>query len=171
MSLAGVIPSLCRKYGRAASGHRFITRTWLPIAHYLTVFTFHRRASRGPTKEIIMTNQTLMSASSLSGDDVKNAQGESLGHVKDIMIDTQNNRVAYYVLSFGGLFGVGDTLFAIPPEAMELNTKDQCLILNIDKDRLKKSEGFDKDHWPNMADPTFRTHLYRHYGITDRFAA
>ncbi len=118
-----------------------------------------------------MMNQALMSASTLSGDDVKNAQGENLGQVKDIMLDTENNRVAYYVLSFGGVLGVGDKLFAIPPEAMKLNTNDNCFIMDIDKDRLKKAEGFDKDHWPNMADPTFRSNLYQHYGITDRFAA
>ena len=82
-----------------------------------------------------MTNQILMSASTLNGDDVKNAQGEDLGHVKDIMLDTENNRVAYYVLSFGGILGMGDKLFAIPPEAMKLNTNDKCFILNIDKER------------------------------------
>lgn len=118
-----------------------------------------------------MTNQTLISASTLSGDDVKNAQGENLGHVKDIMLDTTNNRVAYYVLSFGGLFGMGDKLFAIPPEAMKLNMDDKCFILNIDKDRLQDADGFDKDRWPDMADPTFRSKLYQRYGITDRFAA
>ena len=118
-----------------------------------------------------MTNQVLMSASTLNGDDVKNAQGESLGHVKDIMLDTTNNRIAYYVLSFGGLLGMGDKLFAIPPEAMKLNRNDKCFILNIDKDRLENAVGFDKDKWPNMADATFRSNLYQHYGITDRFAA
>lgn len=117
-----------------------------------------------------MTNQKLMSASSLNGKDVKNAQGESLGDVKDIMLDTENNSVVYYVLSFGGLFGLGDKLFAIPPEAMKRNTKDECFILNIDKDRLKEAKGFDKSHWPNMSDPTFRNDLYKHYGITDRSA-
>lgn len=112
-----------------------------------------------------------MSASTLNGDDVKNAQGEDLGHVKDIMLDTENNTVAYYVLSFGGLLGMGDKLFAIPPEAMKLNTKDKCFILNIDKERLKNAEGFNKDKWPNMADPKFRSNLYQHYGVTDRFVA
>lgn len=118
-----------------------------------------------------MTQQMYISASTLNGNDVKNAQGESLGHVKDIMLDTENNRVSYYVLSFGGMLGVGDKLFAIPPETMKLNAKDKCFILNIDKDRLKNAEGFNKDQWPNMADPTFRSNLYQHYGVTDRFAA
>ena len=114
-------------------------------------------------------NQVLISAATLNGDDVKNAQGENLGHVKDIMLDTQNNRVAYYVLSFGGLLGMGDKLFAVPPEAMKLNTNDNCFILNIDKDLLQNADGFDKDRWPDMADPTFRSNLYKHYGIKDHF--
>lgn len=118
-----------------------------------------------------MTHQSLITASSLEGDHVKNAQGETLGHVKEVMIDTASNRVAYYVLSFGGVLGMGDKLFAIPPEAMKLNHEDECFILNIDKDRLKKVEGFDKDNWPDMANPTFRSAIYQHYGVTDRFAA
>lgn len=113
-----------------------------------------------------MTTQKLTHAFSLNGENVKNAQGENLGDIKDIMLDMENNRIVYYVLSFGGLFGLGDKLFAIPPEAMTLNTKDECFILNIDKDRLKNAEGFDKDNWPNMSDPTFRSNLYKHYGMT-----
>ena len=41
-----------------------------------------------------MMNQLLMSASTLGSNDVKNAQGENLGHVKDIMLDTENNRIS-----------------------------------------------------------------------------
>jgi sporulation protein YlmC with PRC-barrel domain len=118
-----------------------------------------------------MSNKQLLSAATLNGNDVKNAQGESLGHVKDIMLDTASNRIAYYVLSFGGWLEMGDKLFAIPPEAMKLDTENKCFILNIDKKNLKNAEGFDKDSWPNMADSTFRTNLYNHYGLTDRLVA
>ena len=113
----------------------------------------------------------LMSASSLDGNDVKNAKGEKLGHVRDIMIDSSNHNIAYYVLSFGGILGMGDKLFAIPPEAMSLDQKEKCFTLNIDKERFKASEGFDKDQWPDFANPSFRTNLYKNYGYTDRFAA
>jgi sporulation protein YlmC with PRC-barrel domain len=43
----------------------------------------------------------VMSASSLSGDTVRNSAGEDLGNVKEIMIDVPSGRVAYAVLSFG----------------------------------------------------------------------
>jgi len=118
-----------------------------------------------------MSHLPLRSASSLEGDEVKNAEGENLGHVKDIMIDTDNNRVAYFVLSFGGMLGMGDKLFAIPPEAIRMDKSAECFVLNVEKERLKKAKSFDKDNWPDMADSTFRRNLYQHYGYTDRFAA
>ena len=60
----------------------------------------------------------VISASKLSGGAVKNADGEKLGDIKEIMIDTQTGRVAYAVLGFGGFLGVGDKLFAIPWSAL-----------------------------------------------------
>ena len=114
-----------------------------------------------------MPIQPIMSASSLEGDSVKNAQGEDLGTIKEIMLDTENQSIAYYVLSFGGFLGMGDDLFAIPPEAMRLDTQNKCFVLNVDKEKLKQADGFDKDHWPNLADPSFRKNLYSHYGVQE----
>lgn len=111
--------------------------------------------------------QPVLSASTLCGDKVKNSQGENLGTIEEVMLDTESHRIAYYVLSFGGFLGLGDKLFAIPPEAMELNTKEKCFTLNVDKERLKKAEGFGKDSWPNMADPSFRQSIYTHYGYNE----
>lgn len=115
-----------------------------------------------------MPTRTLLSASSLEDETVKNRQGEDLGHIKEIMIDTENNSVAYYVLSFGGVLGMGEDLYAIPPEAMRVDTDNKCFILNIDKEKLKQAEGFDKDHWPDMADPQFRSNLYSQYDVQEQ---
>lgn len=112
-----------------------------------------------------MTTRTILSASTIDGDRVRNAQGEDLGHVKDIMIDMSSGKVAYYVLSFGGFLEMGDKLFAIPPEAMRVDHKHQCLTLDVSKDQLETAPGFDKDNWPDMADPQFRDRVYGHYGF------
>lgn len=108
--------------------------------------------------------RTVLSASSLEGNDVKNAEGEKLGDIKEIMLDTSDGRIAYYVLSFGGFMGLGDKLFAVPPEAMRLDQEEECFILNVDQDRLEDAPGFDKDNWPDMTNPEFTTRIYTHYG-------
>lgn len=104
-----------------------------------------------------------LTASTLTGDSVKNLQGESLGDLKDIMLDTSNGRIAYGVLSFGGVLGMGEKLFAVPWEALQVDGENHHLILNVDKERLKDAPGFDKDNWPNFADHSFATQLHEYY--------
>ncbi len=116
-------------------------------------------------------NKPLLSSSSLTGDSVKNAQGEDLGDIKDIMIDTETGQVVYYVLSFGGFMGMGDDYFAIPPQALTVDTEKEQMILNVNKEQLEKAEGFNKDNWPNMADESFRTSTYSNYGYEYKRAA
>jgi sporulation protein YlmC with PRC-barrel domain len=107
----------------------------------------------------------LMSAHTLRGEDVVNRKSEALGNVKEIMIDMHSGKVAYAVMSFGGFLGVGSKLFAVPWEALTLDSQHKRLILNIDKEQLENAPGFDKDHWPDMADPTWADAVHSYYGI------
>jgi sporulation protein YlmC with PRC-barrel domain len=106
----------------------------------------------------------IMSASTLEGDDVVNRQGDKLGDIEEIMIDVPRCRIAYAVLSAGGFLGVGDKLFAVPWSALTLDPENHCFILDADKERLQQAPGFDKDHWPTMADPTWATQVHSYYG-------
>jgi sporulation protein YlmC with PRC-barrel domain len=107
-----------------------------------------------------------LSASSLIGDPVKNTQGEDVGTIKEIMIDTQSGRVAYCVLSFGGFLGMGDKLFAIPWQAFSVDEADHSMRLNVDKETLRNAEGFDPNNWPDTADPEWGRQVHQHYGYT-----
>jgi sporulation protein YlmC with PRC-barrel domain len=106
----------------------------------------------------------LLSSSSICSDSVKNAAGENLGKIEDLMIDLNSGRIAFAVLSFGGFLKMGNKLFAIPWEALKIDTVKKEFVLHVDKSRLEKATGFDKDNWPNMADPTFGSAVYQHYG-------
>lgn len=105
----------------------------------------------------------VLSASTISSDSVHNAAGDKLGDIKDLMIDIDAGRVAYAVLSFGGWLGLGDKLFAVPWTAFRVDTVKQCLILNVPKERFKDAPGFDKDDWPNFADPAFTNRISDYY--------
>lgn len=112
----------------------------------------------------MQTHRLVLSASSLIGDSVKNSAGEDLGGITEIMIDVDSGRVAYAVLSFGGILGMGNKLFAIPWDALTVDTEDKSFILNVDREVLENAEGFDKDNWPNMADPTWAQGIHEYYG-------
>lgn len=106
----------------------------------------------------------MMGANTLIGNDVYNHNGEDLGGIKEIMMDMRNGKVGYAVLSFGGFLGMGEKLFAVPWNALTLDTKNKRFVLNVEKNRLKDAPGFDKDQWPNMADQSWMMEIHSYYG-------
>jgi sporulation protein YlmC with PRC-barrel domain len=107
----------------------------------------------------------VMSASSLSGDRVKNRAGDDLGKVTELMIDVPTGRVAYGVLSYGGALGIGNKLFAVPWAALTLDEDNKEFILDVNKSTLENAPGFDKDNWPDMADPSWSRQVHDYYGV------
>ena len=107
----------------------------------------------------------VMAADTLEGDKVVNTRGEDLGTIEDIMIDVQRGRVAYAVMSCGGFLGMGDKLFAIPWNALTLDANRHCFVLDADQQRFENAPGFDKDHWPSMADPRWAAELHGYYDV------
>jgi sporulation protein YlmC with PRC-barrel domain len=106
----------------------------------------------------------LMGADTLLGNDVYNSKDEDLGDIKEIMLDMTSGRVAYAVLSFGGILTLGEKLFAVPWNALKLDTKNKRFTLDIDKQRLESAPGFDPDRWPDMADETWSNEVHSFYG-------
>jgi len=106
----------------------------------------------------------VLASSTLKGDSVRNAAGEDLGKVDDLMIDIPSGRIAYAVLSFGGVLGIGNKLFAVPWSALTVDQDEQCFILEVDKRTLETAPGFDKNNWPDMADEAWGTQIFKHYG-------
>lgn len=110
-----------------------------------------------------MKNLSVLSTSSIVGTNVYNREGESLGDIKDLMIDTNEGKIAYAVLSFGGFLGLGDKYFAMPWDAFTVDKQNERLILNVDKERLENAPGFDKDNWPDNSNHDYLTKVYNHY--------
>jgi sporulation protein YlmC with PRC-barrel domain len=106
----------------------------------------------------------LMGADTLVGNDVYNQKSEDLGDIKEIMLDMRSGRIGYAVLSFGGFLGMDKKLFAVPWDALTLDTVHKRFVLNVAKESLESAPGFDKDAWPNMADPTWEKGIHAYYG-------
>jgi sporulation protein YlmC with PRC-barrel domain len=109
---------------------------------------------------------SMLSAGTMNGTSIKSPKGESLGDIKDLMIDLGTGRVAYAVVEFGGLFGIGGKLFAVPLQALRQDADNKCFVLNADKDSLEKASGFDKDRWPDFADRSWQEAVHTHYDVS-----
>lgn len=104
-----------------------------------------------------------LSAGTIKSDRVVNSAGEDLGRIEELMIDLENYRVAYAVLSFGGFLGMADKLFAIPMQALKLRPHEHAFTLDVPKEVLERAEGFDKDHWPLTREELSKSYTYFGY--------
>jgi sporulation protein YlmC with PRC-barrel domain len=109
----------------------------------------------------------LMGAETLIGNDVYNQHEEKVGDIKELMLDMKDGKVSYAVLSFGSFLGMGEKLFAVPWNALILDTENKRFKLDIDKERLENAPGFDKDNWPDMVDNTWRELIHSYYNRTN----
>lgn len=79
-------------------------------------------------------------------------QGENVGKVKDIMLDSTGT-VRYVIVSYDCFLDVCDKQFVVPMEAFQVKREsdmfftDVKLILNVNKERLEKRNFFDGTDW------------------------
>ena len=107
----------------------------------------------------------VLSCCALAGDTVINEANEELGRLEHIVLDVVGGRVVYAVLGRGGVFGIGERLFAIPWNAFRLDASRNCMVLDVPRERLDAAPGFDRDHWPAMADAQWAADIHRHYEV------
>lgn len=107
-----------------------------------------------------------LTATSIIGDKVENSRGEDLGTIDNLMINIHSGRVEYVILQFGSVLGIGGKLFAIPFQELRVAPGRHMFILDRDKDYLKMSPGFDKDHWPDTNDHTYYGNVDSYWGYT-----
>jgi len=109
-------------------------------------------------------------ASKLITREVRNPQGQKLGEIRDLILDVNNEVIHYAILSFGGSLGVGDKLFAFPLTAFQYVGANEDLVLDVDKEKLRSAPGFEKNRWPDWAQPDYATEIERYFGAAGKVA-
>jgi sporulation protein YlmC with PRC-barrel domain len=96
-------------------------------------------------------------ASGLIGMDVKNQNGEQLGHIKDLVFDLKTERISYAVMSTSpkALLGINEKLLAVPLKAFNYSSDEKYLVLNADKAKVEAAVGIDKNNWPSVGNPAW----------------
>ena len=106
----------------------------------------------------------LISSDKVEGTTVYNRQGEKLGTVTSVMVGKRNGRVQYAVLSFGGLFGMGEKFYPLPWDTLTYDTDKGGYMVDIDKDRLEGAPSYDRGNEPTY-DRAYGERVYGHYGL------
>ena len=110
-------------------------------------------------------------ASKLIGTAVDNLQNEKLGKVENLLVDLPSGRVVAIIVSSGGFLGMGDELSAIPPTALRFTTDRDTLQLDTSKEMLTSAPHFKANQWPDFAQPSYSSGVYRAYKVEPYFAS
>jgi sporulation protein YlmC with PRC-barrel domain len=106
--------------------------------------TVERRRVTGEAAFIERQEQHQFSAERLTGSKVRNAQGEEIGDVSEVLLD-HDGRIAAVVIGIGGFLGVGQREVGISWDALELTADEDgepMVRVDVDRQTLERATEF-----------------------------
>ena len=98
---------------------------------------------------------SLISAGKVQGTDVYNTGGEKLGDIYDVMLDKRSGRIAYAIMSFGGILGIGKQYHPLPWQTLKYDTRQGGYVVGLTKEALEGGPAFGTDRdQPGAIAPT-----------------
>jgi sporulation protein YlmC with PRC-barrel domain len=105
-----------------------------------------------------------MRASRLMGTNIRNAQGQDLGELADMVVDVTKNRIHYAIVERGGVLGIGEKAIAVPITQFRTGAREGDLVLNMTEQQLKDAPGLERNvewndprTWSNVGQYYHRT--------------
>lgn len=111
-----------------------------------------------------METLPLRACATLAGDPVVTRDGEELGVLEHVMLDVRAGRIAYAVVARGGVFGIGERLYAVPWSMLRRDAALDCFVADVAPERLDAAPSFDREHWPAM-DADWLARIHDHFDV------
>jgi hypothetical protein len=114
-----------------------------------------------PPREI----SDLIYASKVRHTPVFSTAGERIGHIEDLAIEKVGGRVAYAILSFGGLLGIGEQFHPMPWSVLAYDVARSGYVTSLDKDQLRGAPAYALAELADLGDAErYREQVYSYYG-------
>jgi sporulation protein YlmC with PRC-barrel domain len=105
----------------------------------------------------------LIPADRVNGTEVYSKAGEKLGKIEDVAIEKISGEVAYAILSFGGLLGLGAKYHPVPWRLLKYDTDKRAYTIPLDRAALEKAPMFDESELSGWSDAASRDSIYDYY--------
>ncbi len=106
----------------------------------------------------------LIASNKVEGTAVYNEDGDKLGTIHNFMVDKLSGQVEYAVLSFGGLFGLGNDYYPLPWDSLTYETDMDGYVVDIDKEILEEAPRYAAGEEPRF-DRAYGEQVYGYYGL------
>src|SRR5262249_45643046 len=159
ISVARLIPVPLTVSELLGQEEQMMSRTSIALAGAVLAMATAARAAAPPAPSQT-GNVTVFKLNALVGSPFRTEANDKVGTLKDLVVDA-DGRIVYGVMAHGGVAGVGNKLFAVPPAVLQTlapvagsaDTKE--FTLRVDKATLDNTPGFDDKNYPTAPSPIF----------------
>lgn len=114
------------------------------------------------------TSGPLISSKDVTGTAVYGRDESKVGTIDHVMIDKTSGKVAYALMSFGGVFGIGDEHREVPWGTLTYDKDKGGFVTGLTKEVVEGAPRSERTDW--YADRAYEDRMHAHYGISPYYA-
>jgi len=133
----------------------------LAAAAFAGCVSFSTWVSAEPSHESFGAEKTVKDINRI---EIKNMQGQSLGHIKEVAVDLSNGVIVEVLVVSGDFLGIGGKIVAVPPLALSLDPVNQVYLLDASVALFKSAPAIDRSHWQDAGQSERIAAAYRLFG-------
>lgn len=113
----------------------------------------------------IETGADGIEASRVNGTKVYNTDGDSLGHIHDVVLGKRDGRVKYAIMSFGGFLGIGEEYHPLPWNVLKYDERQGGYVVGLTIDQLEGAPRYAEANRPSWGDEAYGRRINDYYGV------
>ncbi len=102
-------------------------------------------------------------ASKVIGTNVKDAAGQKIGEVEDVVLDKQSNSILFAVVGFGGLLGIAEKYHPLPWSSLTYDDEEKAYVVDYTKEQLQSAPAGSIEELTQQDGLSARDRTYTYY--------
>jgi sporulation protein YlmC with PRC-barrel domain len=108
-------------------------------------------------------NSDAIRAKKVIGTSVKDATGEKIGRIEDIVLDKLSNNIVFAIVGFGGFLGMGEKYHPIPWSALKYDEREGSYVVDFSREMLEAAPADSIDALVAGNAVSYRDRAYDYY--------
>lgn len=117
-----------------------------------------------PPEAVVDEAHALISSRRVEGTSVYDREGQKLGSVHSVMIGKRDGRVAYAVLSAGGILGFGSHVHPLPWSMLTYEIDREAYVVGITREQLNAAPTMTLDETDRPIDRDYQERVSAYWG-------
>src|SRR3954462_5789884 len=114
------------------------------------------------------TTSGYVQSSSIVGSKIKDARGQDVGEIKDVVLDRSSGCLAYVVLSTrgGGTTTTTNKTVAAPWSAFSASSEPRVYMTRVEREKIYSAPVWESARIEQYSRPEYISQVYGYYGVT-----